>query len=498
MILDEQKFEVIVHVTNENLFSELAASLERVVVPQNFSAEVQPVTGDEKYFAYETARLASDAKYKIYLDERARITNENFLTELLKIFSDKRVGMVGASGAIELSTHGISLTSSKRTDENFSGEVEILDGFFIATQYDLPWRYDLFTDNFFGAQAQCVEFKRAGYKIFVPRQNPPWISVRGENFQLEETARQKFLDEYSKDLFPLVSVIIPTFNRPKYFSEALDSAFNQTYRNIEIFISDNSTNDDTEKIVRGRTDARIQYFHHKNFNADDNWNFARAYNNPAAEYVNWLLDDDKFYPTKIEKMIEVYRNNPDVSLVTSVRDFIDATGTKIGDSREKLKGDVKIFGEQARRFLFVAGNYVGEPTAVLIRKKFLRDNDLCLNADETGFFSLVDVSTWLQLLHKGNLFHLDECLSAFRQHEQQANNWESTRAIAPIDYAKLLKQAYDENLFLHAENDFLVSVMNLILEISAKLSNYYFNDVFHSKEAESLKKTLVDLANSIS
>ena len=251
--MDERKLEIIVHVTDEKLFARLAASLETVNVPKKFSVEVQPVTGDEKFFAYETAMRSSDAKYKIYIDERAVITDENFLHELLKIFSDESIGAVGTSGAVELSTHGVSLTSAKRFDENFRGEVEIVDGFFFATQYDLPWRHDLFADNFFGGQAQCVEFKRAGYKIFG---GGDWISFDGKNFALDETSRNKFLDEYSADLFPLVTIIIPTFNRPKFFREALESALNQTYRNIEIFISDNSTDDDTEILIQSYSDAQ--------------------------------------------------------------------------------------------------------------------------------------------------------------------------------------------------------------------------------------------------
>ena len=51
-----------------------------------------------------------------------------------------------------------------------------------------------------------------------------------------------------KKYSPLVSVIIPTFNNPKYFKLALESALNQTYKNIEVVISDSSTNDDTEKL----------------------------------------------------------------------------------------------------------------------------------------------------------------------------------------------------------------------------------------------------------
>ena len=342
MNLNDKKIQIIVHVTDEYFCNRLIQSLETVTVPEDFSVEVQPVEGTEKYFAYETAMRASDAKYKIYIDERAIITDTNFPTEMLKIFqSDNSIGAIGTSGVTELSTHGISLTSSKRAPENFRGEAEIVDGFFFATQYDIPWRCDLFTDNFFGGQAQCVEFKRRGYKIFI---GGSWISYTGEKFNLNNRSYQKFMDEYSAELFPLVTILIPTFNRPKYFREALESALSQTYRNIEIVISDDSTGDETERLIRDylARDARIKYFRNKGFTSHDNWNFLRDYNNPAAEYVNWLMDDDLFYPTKIERMVEVYRNHPDVSLVTSAKNVIDANGNIIATTQNFLfEQDVK-------------------------------------------------------------------------------------------------------------------------------------------------------------
>lgn len=471
--MDERKIEIIVHVSDEKLFANLAASLEKVRVPDDFSVEVQPVTGDEKFFAYETARQSSDAKYKIYLDERATITNENFLAELLKIFSDKQIGLVGTSGAIQLSTHGISLNSFKRTDENFSGEIDAVDGFFIATQYDLPWRID-FTDNFFGVQAQCVEFRRAGYKVFVPKQNRPWISIRGEDFQIDEFARQKFLDEYSADLFPLVSVIIPTFNRPKYFREALDSALSQTYRNIEVFVSDNSTDDATENFMQDylARDARIKYFRHKNFNASDNWNFARSYNNPAAEFVNWLMDDDKFYPTKLEKMVEIMRRRPDVSIVTSVRHVIDADGNITDTMPGTLDKNVFQPGVVAgRNILFTGNNDIGEPTTALIRKNCLRDNDLCRTPDEKGFYPLIDVSTWLQVLSQGNLIWLAEPLSMFRFHQQQASNWEQVGSVFSICWANFLQVEWDKKFFLKTEDDFRKALTRTIAGAKTRLSH---------------------------
>ena len=276
----------------------------------------------------------------------------------------------------------------------------------------------------------------------------------------------------------------------------MDSALNQTYRNLEIFISDNSTNDDTEILIRNYHDARIKYFRHKNFNADDNWNFARDYDNPAAEYVNWLMDDDLFYPTKIEKMIEVYRTNPDVSLVTSARNFIDANGKIIGNTQNLFGQDIKMPGNEAGKLLFTYMNYIGEPTTVLIRKKFLRNGDLCRNADERGFFSLIDMSTWLQLLSQGNMFRFIECLSALRTHAEQMTYSQKIYKLAPADYAKLLKQAWEEKFFLNQVNDFRSGVSGLLKESSIRLDNLCKSGVY-DEDVATLEKTVFALAQSL-
>ena len=293
-----------------------------------------------------------------------------------------------------------------------------------------------------------------------------------------------------------MTIIIPTFNRPKFFREALESALNQTYRNIEIVISDDSTIDDTEILIQSYNDARIKYFRHKDFNADDNWNFLRAYDNPAAEYVNWLMDDDIFYPTKIEKMVEVYRTNPDVSLVTSSKKIINAEGNIIGNTQKPFEYDLKIPGDKAGRLLFFWDNYIGEPTTVLIRKKFLRDGDLCWNEDETGFFPLIDVSTWCQLLTQGNLVRLIECLSGLRVHKGQCTHSDNTVTLFAICYARLLKTAIDKGVFFRDEKELRRAVL-FVIDYSVVQLNKANNNNFHGKEVETLEKTLDALAQAL-
>ena len=102
--MDEQKFEIIIHATDAAACQRLIQSLETVVVPDNFDAAIQPVSGEEKYFAYDMAMRSSDAKYKIYIDERAVVTNENFLIE----GRDKRCDcLVDARNFVDvIKTHG--------------------------------------------------------------------------------------------------------------------------------------------------------------------------------------------------------------------------------------------------------------------------------------------------------------------------------------------------------------------------------------------------------
>ena len=57
-------------------------------------------------------------------------------------------------------------------------------------------------------------------------------------------------NEKNINKMPLVSVLIPTYNRPHYFEKALCGVLEQTYPNVEIIIGDDSTNDETEKVLQ--------------------------------------------------------------------------------------------------------------------------------------------------------------------------------------------------------------------------------------------------------
>ena len=122
---------------------------------------------------------------------------------------------------------------------------------------------------------------------------------------------------------PLVSVIIPTYNREKYIKKALESALNQTYKNIEIVIINGSPNDETEKVIKPYlVDSRIKYVHQPEIHTNtvkNRANIAKARNKAIkiskGKYIA-ILDDDDFWSDekKLEKQVQFLENHPDYVL----------------------------------------------------------------------------------------------------------------------------------------------------------------------------------------
>lgn len=79
--------------------------------------------------------------------------------------------------------------------------MEAVDGLLIATQYDIPWREDLFTQWDFYDVSQSFEFRRKGYRVVVPDMERPWC-IHDDGFMKVvnyEKERLKFLAEYGKE-----------------------------------------------------------------------------------------------------------------------------------------------------------------------------------------------------------------------------------------------------------------------------------------------------------
>lgn len=125
--------------------------------------------------------------------------------------------------------------------------------------------------------------------------------------------------------YPLVSIVIPVYNGSNYVEEAIKSAINQTYKNIEIIVVNDGSTDDgnTEKIAKKYKDKIRYYSTKKNSGVATALNLAISKMN--GQYFSWLSHDDVYYPYKISTQVEhlSYLDNKH-TIIYGEWDFIDS------------------------------------------------------------------------------------------------------------------------------------------------------------------------------
>lgn len=300
----------------------------------------------------------------------------------------------------------------------------------------------------------------------------------------------KIENEICVESYPLVTVLIPTYNRPYFLSMAIESVLAQTYPSIEIFISDNSPNEDTKNMMQQylRKYSNIKYEHHPEYDFIANWNRVQEYSNPKAEYINYLMDDDIFMPTKIEKMVAAMKQCPNASIVTSYRMRIDEDNNILPDdeANERIyQENSEIAGEKVgKALLMYMANFVGEPTTVLIRKSAFGDCKLGWTGNE-GRFLVTDYPAWLKLLEKGNMIYLTEPLSCFRKHKDQDTHSSRFIMSVPVCYAIEIKYAWENEKFITSEAEIELCILNCISTVLTAIKqlkeieyNQYSRDYF--------------------
>ena len=99
---------------------------------------------------------------------------------------------------------------------------------------------------------------------------------------------------------PLVSIIIPVYNGENYMRQAIDSALNQTYKNIEVIVVNDGSKDKTDEIALSYGD-KIRYFKKENGGVSSALNKGIA--EMKGEYFSWLSHDDMYTPDKVEKSV---------------------------------------------------------------------------------------------------------------------------------------------------------------------------------------------------
>lgn len=110
---------------------------------------------------------------------------------------------------------------------------------------------------------------------------------------------------------PLISVIIPTFNRCNFLKRAIHSVLSQTYHNLEVLVVSDGSTDATSEVIGSIKDFRIKYFRHEKNSglvATRNTGVKKS----SGDFITFLDDDDEWLPQKISKQLAVFRDSAKV------------------------------------------------------------------------------------------------------------------------------------------------------------------------------------------
>ena len=239
-------------------------------------------------------------------------------------------------------------------------------------------------------------------------------------------------NEFTADM-PLVSIGIPTFNRPASLKNSIESVINQTYKNLEIIVSDNcSPGAETEKVVREfqKKDKRIKYFRQKE-NIGPIGNFQNALDLSTGVYFKWMADDDTIPADYVERCVVFLLKNPDYVLASGFASFYNDDGKFVRDDELLFLESGNEFVRVKKYFINVSSNSVFYG---LYSGNALRGIQL---THELG----TDWIVILQMLFKGKVKVFDDLY--IRRHFVDNNRdslWDSYKKIFNIRFKKLFEK----------------------------------------------------------
>lgn len=238
---------------------------------------------------------------------------------------------------------------------------------------------------------------------------------------------------------PLVSILIPSYNRAMYLGDAIDSALAQTYSNIEIIVHDDASTDGTPALLKKYSDKRLALIRTEdNHGMLGGWNYivGRA----RGEYIKFLASDDLLDPDCVSVLVDAALAHPSAAIVACQRKFIDETGNVI-KKMGFAKKDIVTNGVDHAHWILTTlrENKIGEPSAVLYPTKLVKS----AGEYDPRFSQFADFEYWIRLLQFGDLVYINKPLCSFRLHSGSNTSAAIRDGRFITEIFTLLKKYYD-------------------------------------------------------
>ncbi|MFW9989368.1 MAG: glycosyltransferase family 2 protein [Candidatus Odinarchaeota archaeon] len=209
---------------------------------------------------------------------------------------------------------------------------------------------------------------------------------------------------------PLVSVIIPTYNRATLVREAIHSVVNQSYKNFEILVVDDGSSDNTKGIVQdiAKKDLRIKYIWQKH-SGTPAVTRNRGIKASIGDLIAFLDSDDIWFSKKLEKQIKAFQRNPKMLVIASNSVYFS--------KEKKIIPTILFLNEVKLSFRNILRMNPLSISDVLVKREIF---------DSIGYFNesivkMVDYEFWLRLLSQkdSSILIIKDILSKIRLHDVQ-------------------------------------------------------------------------------
>lgn len=229
-------------------------------------------------------------------------------------------------------------------------------------------------------------------------------------------------ETHSKHAIPLVTIGIPTYNRVTgFFPQALASALEQDYPNLEIVVCDNASTDGTQAYMESLADPRVRYVRHAvNIGANPNYN--ACLDSARGEYFVLLHDDDLIAPNFVSACVEALAGGLDVGLVRTGANVIDAAG-RVTSTHTLNTKDLDVAGVMRRWFERSTSFYLA---STLFNTKHLR----AVGGLESPHNLYQDVKAMVQVMARYGRIDVPEPLASYRWHAENRGSFNTVMAWA--------------------------------------------------------------------
>ena len=245
---------------------------------------------------------------------------------------------------------------------------------------------------------------------------------------------------------PLVSIVIPVYNGTNYLKEAIESALNQTYHNIEVIVVNDGSIDSggTERIALSYGE-RIRYISKVNGGVASALNLGIS--EMKGDYFSWLSHDDVYKIDKISKQIDVLNGiKKDDVILYSDYEYIDEKSLFIRDKRLNRRKSIIIDSLSA-----VLLGRINGITMLIPKKAFLSVGSFDLLLKTTQDYDL-----WFRLAKKYEFKHVPIILASSRIHSKQDSRSEQHIDECNELYISFIEWLYNSNSNKISEPIFLL------------------------------------------